>query len=197
MSGVTQPVCCRLAPLQVENFLVGFGRIGKLRIMVLPVHHTRIGLWLAWVILLSLVVLGCAPGVVVVDGDTVRLSNGDRVRYIGIDTPEIGEPYYEEARSANRRLVEGEKIRLEEDINDEDTFGRLLRYVYADGTFVNAELARQGYALVYRQDRFPENKYYDILEEAADEAAANGRGIWSMDPPHPKLQEHPEDYYLP
>ena len=165
--------------------------------MDLPVHHIRIGLWLAWVMLLSLLVLGCTPGVAVIDGDTVRLSNGDRVRYIGIDTPEIGEPYYEEARSANRRLIEGEKISLEADTTNEDDFGRLLRYVYADGTFVNAELARQGYALVYRRDRFEDNKYYDDLRKAADEAAANGRGIWSMDALHPKLQEHPEDYYLP
>jgi endonuclease YncB( thermonuclease family) len=183
--------------LQAENIGVGFGRIGRLRIMVLPVHHNRIELWLAWVILLALVVLGCTPGVVVIDGDTVHLSNGDRVRYIGIDTPEIGEPYYEEARNANRRLIEGKKISLEADMNDKDKFGRLLRYVYADSTFVNAELARQGYALVYRQDRFDDNKYYDTLKGAVDQAADNGLGIWSMDPPHPKLQEHPEDYYLP
>ena len=163
---------------------------------VLPILCRKTKLWYLWLIL-SLALLSCAPAVTVIDGDTIRLPSREMVRYIGIDTPERGEPYYQKARRANRDLIEGKEIKLEEDVTDRDRYGRLLRYVYADDTFVNAELVRQGYALVYRRGKFQDNKYYDVLKEAADEAAEERRGIWSLSPPHPKLQQHPNDYYLP
>lgn len=143
-------------------------------------------------------VLNCRTArVQVIDGDTIRLSSGDVVRYIGIDTPERGEPYYEEATEANEQLVLGPTLAFERDVSNEDRYGRLLRYVFADDVLVNAELVRQGLALVYREGWFPDNKYYGEFREAAEEAAAGGRGIWSMGLSHPKMLDNPEAYFLP
>ncbi len=116
----------------------------------------------------------------VIDGDTIVIEGGYKVRYIGIDTPERGEPYYEEAKRANRELVGGKIVRLKEDEKGEgkDRYGRLLRYVYVDSLFVNAELVRQGYARVYPKSRFPEIEHYNLLKQAEAEAKREGRGIW-------------------
>ena len=114
----------------------------------------------------------------VIDGDTVIVQGGYHVRYIGIDTPEIDEPFYQEAKDLNRELVDGKEIRLEKDVTDKDKYDRLLRYVYVDNVFVNAELVRQGYAYVYPESQFPDIKYYDLLKEAEMEAREAERGIW-------------------
>ena len=163
---------------------------------VLPCHRAKMKLWLLWLII-PFLLLSCVSRITVIDGDTIHLPDGEAVRYIGIDTPEIGEPYYEGAKRTNQGLIRGKQIKLEKDITDRDKHNRLLRYIYADGTFVNAELARQGYALVYRRDKFVDNKHYDVLKKATDEAAEKRRGIWSLSPPHPKIQQRPSDYYLP
>ncbi len=148
--------------------------------------------------LVLLPVLNCGTARLhVIDGDTIRLANGDTVRYIGIDTPERGEPYYEEATEANKQLVLDTTLAFERDISNEDRYGRLLRYVFADDVFVNAELVRQGLALVYREGWFPDNNYFQVLSESAEEAAAHGRGIWSMGLSHPKLLDNPEAYFVP
>jgi len=83
---------------------------------------------------------------VVIDGDTIEIEGGERVRYIGIDTPETDECYGPEATEANRELVEGKEVILIRDIENRDKYERLLRYVIADGRFANAELVRLGYA---------------------------------------------------
>jgi len=82
----------------------------------------------------------------VIDGDTIEIEGRERVRYIGIDTPEIDECYGPEATKANRELVEGKEVILIRDVENQDKYNRLLRYVIADGRFVNAELVRLGYA---------------------------------------------------
>ena len=83
----------------------------------------------------------------VIDGDTIELIDGIKIRYIGINTPEVNQPGGKEATEANRALVEGEKVRLEYDVQQQDKYGRTLAYVsLEDGTFVNAELVKQGYA---------------------------------------------------
>jgi len=95
----------------------------------------------------------------VIDGNTIEVSCvlGDRekVRYIGVDTPEthhpmIGvEPFGKEAAEANWKLVDGKNVRLEFDVQQLDKYGRTLAYVYLeDGTFVNACLVENGYAMV-------------------------------------------------
>jgi len=82
----------------------------------------------------------------VIDGDTIEIEGGEKVRYIGIDTPETNECYGPEATEANRELVGGKEVILIRDVEKRGKYGRLLRYVIVDGRFVNAELVRLGYA---------------------------------------------------
>ena len=116
----------------------------------------------------------------IIDGDTITIEGGYRVRYIGIDTPEVHtelEEYGMEALEANRRLVEGKEVRLERDVSETDKYGRLLRYVYVDDVFVNAELVRQGLAEAKAYP--PDIKHQDYLEELEAEAREASRGIWA------------------
>ncbi len=86
----------------------------------------------------------------VLDGVTIEVlleGVAQRLRYIGIDSPEDGQPFSSEAETLNRSLVEGKQVALEKDVSETDRYDRLLRYVYLlDGTFVNAELVRTGMA---------------------------------------------------
>jgi micrococcal nuclease len=112
----------------------------------------------------------------IIDGDTIKLQNGDKVRLLGINTPEMGQPYYEEATDRLKELIEGKTVALEKDIEDKDQYERLLRYIYIDDTFVNLEMVREGYANVYLIS--PKTKYSDEFEKAEEEAKIAGRGIW-------------------
>lgn len=122
----------------------------------------------------------------VVDGDTiiVRLPNGarERVRYIGIDTPETVHPEKpveymgREASAYNSKLVRSGELRLELDVEERDRHGRLLAYVWAGDVFVNQELVRAGYAQV---STYPPNvKYQDVFLAAQREAREKGLGLW-------------------
>ncbi|MBI2856813.1 MAG: thermonuclease family protein [Chloroflexi bacterium] len=126
---------------------------------------------------------GCAPAGVdalrverVVDGDTVVITGGAHLRYIGIDTPERDMPFYGAATEANRRLVRGKAVRLEKDVSDRDRYGRLLRYVYVGDVFVNLELVRQGWAEAKAYP--PDIRHQAQLAAAEREARAARRGIW-------------------
>jgi len=113
----------------------------------------------------------------VIDGDTITVEGGYRVRYIGIDTPEIGEAFGLEAWQANRELVEGKVVYLERDVSETDKYGRLLRYVYVDDILVNAELVRAGQADAKAYP--PDTKHQDYLEKLEQEARQAGRGMWA------------------
>jgi len=116
----------------------------------------------------------------VIDGDTIIIEGGYRVRYIGIDTPETYpevEAFGIEAWQANRSLVEGKEVRLEKDVSETDKYDRLLRYVYVGDIFVNAELVRQGLARARAYP--PDTMYQDSLEEMEAEARGAGRGMWA------------------
>jgi len=112
----------------------------------------------------------------VIDGDTVELADGRHVRYLGIDTPESGEYYAENATARNKELVEGKTVELQGGKRDEDEYGRLLRYVYVDGVFVNAELVAQGYATAYIFD--PDDRYSQVLVQLEQYAKLRERGLW-------------------
>lgn len=120
----------------------------------------------------------------VLDGDTIAIDDGKGtiVRYLGIDTPEIarqdspGDPFSEEARELNRRLVEGKRVRLEFDSEKYDVYGRLLAYAYVDGVSVNEELLRQGLATPLFID--PNREHRAEYTSAADEAMKERRGMW-------------------
>ncbi len=111
----------------------------------------------------------------VIDGDTLEIDTGQRVRLLGIDAPEIGQPFHEEASLALASLVRGKNLRLESDAENKDKYGRLLRYVFVDDVLVNAELVRKGYARAYLQTGL---KYSDIVKGAEEEAKSSFLGIW-------------------
>lgn len=124
----------------------------------------------------------------VIDGDTIELSDGKIVRYIGIDTPETRvkqedgtwlyqpEDYGEAAKEFNRKLVEDKKVRLEYDMVQKDKYNRVLAYVFAGDIFVNAELIKKGYAMLCTIP--PNVKYVDFFIRLQREARENKCGLW-------------------
>jgi micrococcal nuclease len=118
----------------------------------------------------------------VIDGDTILLENGEKVRYIGIDCPEPNgwdgqpEPFAIEATERNRQLLEGKRIRLEKDRSDRDRYGRLLRYVYVGDKMVNAELVRDGLANAFIIN--PDVGQENLFRKLEAEAQKRGRGLW-------------------
>jgi micrococcal nuclease len=120
----------------------------------------------------------------IIDGDTIEVvlaGQAYRVRYIGIECPEFGEYGYEEARQANRQLVEGETVRLEKDVSETDQYGRLLRYVYVGEILVNAELVRSGFAAAWTYP--PDVAYADLFAQLQSEAREAGLGLWAAPTP--------------
>lgn len=118
----------------------------------------------------------------VIDGDTIEIEGSQKVRYIGIDTPETVHPekavecFGREATTENKKLVEGKEVRMEKDVSETDKYGRLLRYVYVDDLFANDYLVRQGFA--YASTYPPDVKYQEKLRQAEQEAKENKRGLW-------------------
>jgi len=112
----------------------------------------------------------------VIDGDTFDLDNGDRVRLLGIDAPESGQPFFQQATDTLAELVEGGKVKLEKDSQyNKDKYGRLLRYVFVNELFVNKELIRKGLAELMVDEN---SKYYSDLKQAEEEAKEGKLGIW-------------------
>jgi len=127
----------------------------------------------------------------VIDGDTIKVSSGQTVRLLGIDTPETKDPrrpvgcFGKEASNEVKSLLEGRKVLLEKDISDTDKYGRLLRYIYlpldpSTGSgkvlFVNDYLVREGFATVYTYP--PDVKYNEQLREAESKAREGNKGLW-------------------
>lgn len=113
----------------------------------------------------------------VIDGDTIEIETGERVRLICIDTPEISEDYYQEAKDYLTDIILNEEIELVKDVSETDRYGRLLRYVYNGNVFINGKLVEEGYARVYRYP--PDTKLCDDLEILEAKAKNNNLGIWS------------------
>lgn len=122
----------------------------------------------------------------VIDGDTIEVSRGERVRLIGIDTPETHDPNrpagcfgIEASRFTASVLAPGTPVRLVGDAEQRDRYGRLLAYVYrrADGLFVNAELLRRGYAQLLTIP--PNVAHTDEFAALARDARAGSQGLWA------------------
>ncbi len=121
----------------------------------------------------------------VVDGDTIEVlldGKQEKVRYIGIDTPEPyrdSEPacYSREATEANKNLVEGKEVTLVSDKEDADKYGRLLRYVYVNDVFVNKELILNGYGEVLTIR--PNTTFAEVFDAGQTDARRIGKGLWS------------------
>ena len=118
----------------------------------------------------------------VIDGDTIELEGGERVRLIGVNAPESVDPrrpvehFGEKAAEFTRRMAEGKAVRLEYDHELKDQYGRTLAYVFLpNGTFLNAEIIRQGYGFAY--SRFPYHYQQDFVA-LEREAREQRRGLW-------------------
>ena len=122
----------------------------------------------------------------VVDGDTLVLSGGDRVRLIGVDTPETHhpskpvQPFGPEAYEFTRGKVEGKRVQLKFDPGEtKDRYGRTLAYVYIDGEFLNELLIRQGLARALTNYPFSSDMK-QVFRTAEAQAKAAKRGVWSL-----------------
>ena len=132
-----------------------------------------------------------------VDGDTLKLSDGRRVRLIGVDTPELHysdkllrdaartgrdvktiQAMGKEAANFTKQLCEGKTVRIETDVRKFDKYGRLLAYIYLeDGTFVNAKIIEEGYGQVMTIP--PDVKFADYFLKLQRQARENRRGLWA------------------
>ncbi len=120
----------------------------------------------------------------VIDGDTIEIENRYRVRYIGIDTPEIQGSNPKErclaklALKQNKNLVLFKLVKLEKDKENKDRYGRLLRYVYlTDKTMVNLKLLQEGMGdplIIY-----PNTRYAQLFKSAVKTAKKKRVGIWN------------------
>lgn len=130
----------------------------------------------------------------VIDGDTIEIETGQKVRYIGVDTPELHDPkkpvqcFAQEAMEMNKQLVEGKMIRLEKDVSETDKYKRLLRYIFltdqsstnSGEIFVNKYLIDKGFA--YAATFPPDVKYANIFADSQKVAMENQLGLWKSCP---------------
>lgn len=112
----------------------------------------------------------------VVDGDTVETSLGEKIRYIGINSPENGEPFSKQATDKNKELVLNKNVRLEFDVEKKDRFGRTLAYVFVQDLNVSIELAKAGVAV--SQTLQPNVKYQKEILDGQKSARDNCLGLW-------------------
>jgi len=127
----------------------------------------------------------------VVDGDTIYVRIGprtQRVRYIGMNAPEPTQPGGREATEANRKLVQGQVVRLEVDVQERDRYERLLAYVYVGDMLVNAELVAEGYAQVMTIP--PNVRHQDLFLRLQREARLLQLGLWKDTGPPPPAVRH-------
>lgn len=136
----------------------------------------------------------------VTDGDTFRISTGQTVRMIGIDTPETVDPrktvqcFGKDASAKTKELLLGKTVRLEKDVSETDRYGRLLRYVYVNEDFINQTLVRDGFAKASSYP--PDVKYQSVFQLAEQEAREEGRGLWSSCLLSPAMQDEAENSSL-
>jgi micrococcal nuclease len=131
----------------------------------------------------------------VIDGDTIVLTNGTTIRYIGVDSPESHDPtkpvefMSAEATEHNRRLVEGRDVHLKYDMQRLDKHGRTLAYVYVDTLFVNADMVRSGCARVLTIS--PDVRYASYFLACQQQAREAGRDVWSQSAAHAFVSTQP------
>jgi len=128
----------------------------------------------------------------VLDGDTIVVNGGAKVRYIGINTPEFygdsenTECFAQEAKQRNEQFVLGKKVLLKRDLSETDEYGRLLRYVYLndpmsspyEATSINEVLVHEGYA--FARAFPPDIALQETLGQLEKDAEENGRGLWAV-----------------
>lgn len=123
----------------------------------------------------------------VIDGDTIELENGSKVRLIGVDTPETVDPrrpvgcFGKEASNETKKLLSGKMVILQKDVSETDKYNRLLRYVYlplrsGQTLFVNDYLIREGFAVSLTYP--PDVKFTEQFLQAEKQAREQKRGLW-------------------
>ncbi len=133
----------------------------------------------------------------VIDGDTFELIDGDIVRMLGVDTPEEKECYYNEAKDALKKLIEGKKVELRKDVTGTDDFGRLLRYAILpnkssleNNILVDEYMIREGYGEMQNNPR--DKLYNGVLLEVSEKAKKEKNGLWNACDYDP-LSEHGQE----
>jgi micrococcal nuclease len=116
----------------------------------------------------------------VIDGDTIRLQDGQLIRYIGINTPEKGQAFYQEAKDLNLKLLKEKGMSIDLDIIKKDQYDRSLAYVYVGDTLVNLKLIEEGLAFCFSDSG---NKNLRAqFRHTQQEAQELERGIWKKSP---------------
>ncbi|MFH1248860.1 MAG: thermonuclease family protein [archaeon] len=112
----------------------------------------------------------------IIDGDTIVVSGGERIRLLGIDSPEKGEFYYSNAKKKLEALIENKEVELEKgEGDDKDKYGRLLRYIFLNGTNINLKLVEGGYAICYF---YEPSVYKESCKQLEENALTNKIGRW-------------------
>ena len=113
----------------------------------------------------------------IIDGDTFILRNGETVRMIGIDAPEKGSYYYEESKARLSELIHNKSVTLAKDKSNKDKYGRLLRYVYFNGTFINLVMVEEGFAKA--SPYAPDLTFKDEFQTAENTAKEHQLAVWT------------------
>ncbi len=128
------------------------------------------------------------------DGDSFVIASGERVRMIGVNAPELADPFGRESKAHLTKLIRGETVTLtrDPDNDDRDVHGRLLRFVTLNGTDINHLMIADGYASALLRYPFARARR-DAYRDAENSARSNGLGIWAVpakvDPPRPSNNE--------
>lgn len=160
------------------------------RISIVQVRRIALLLLAAALLTLCTRERGRGPGesgqvVGVIDGDTIELGDGRKVRLIGINTPERGEPGYDSAADLTDRLVGGRQVRLEYDRDRLDRYQRTLAYIWVDDRLINTEILKSGWGSCYFFDGSMRHAREFLL--AQREAMNAHRGMWKT--PHKETGE--------
>ena len=114
----------------------------------------------------------------VIDGDTIEIETGQRVRYLGINAPEMSETWGEEAKRQNDRLTLHKNVRLELDRVKVDKYNRILAYIWVGDVMINEKLLKDGYAKLNIYSDEPKLKYLERLRAAQNLAKEHRDGLW-------------------
>jgi len=111
----------------------------------------------------------------VIDGDTIELEGGERVRLLGVNTPERGKFYYDEAKNFLKE-IEDREVEILRDVEDVDKYGRKLRYVFYEDRLLNVEILERGLGTNFMIEGL---KYENKFRGGEDFAHKNKIGLWA------------------
>ena len=124
----------------------------------------------------------------VYSGNSIKIQDGAKVQYVGLDSPGEARFFYDECKKANKNLLDKKQISIEFDIKKRNEDNEILGYVYVGDVFVNAQLLKNGFAIAYIQP--PNQKYADLFIALQKEARKQRKGIWAFEDPND------EPYYV-